>query len=339
MNVTDEMVEAACEAFGSGNLTQHGKDRMRDAIAAALSLPSAADGELPELPKPGFLWPQDTGDIPMWSANQMAAYARAAIAASRPSAADEPETLWLLVATQYGRDAHVTYCCTDDELHKAVRAELFAAEPLNADEEAEVTAVRDELVNEGAWYPEGDPPLYLYRVESPAYRPASARPSAGEGAGDWEATPMVPARFGGEEPAFRMDAYYYGFGATGIKAIDLILSAVACAGKAFHLTEDWTQECAAYHEGLRGDSPVDWIDNAAHDAAELARKASRPAAAAPGDDLAELIAAGKYVADYVLSHSALTYSPVACKEANDRLRAALARFAAAPSGPADARGV
>ncbi len=41
--------------------------------------------------------------------------------------------------------------------------------------------------------------------------------------------------------------------------------------------------------------------------------------------VAELIDAGQYVADYVLSYSALTYSPAACKEASDRLRAALAR--------------
>lgn len=32
----------------------------------------------------------------------------------------------------------------------------------------------------------------------------------------------------------RMDAYYYGFDSTGVDDIDRLLSAVACAGKAFH---------------------------------------------------------------------------------------------------------
>ena len=39
---------------------------------------------------------------------------------------------------------------------------------------------------------------------------------------------------------------------------------------------------------------------------------------------AELIAATKYASDFVLHYSALTYSPEACKEANDRLASALA---------------
>lgn len=75
---------------------------------------------------------------------------------------------------------------------------------------------------------------------------------------------------------FRMDAYYYGFGRTGSRAIDLILSAVACAGKAFHHTQDWNDEAEPYHGGLRGEAPIDWIQNAANDAAALLRQ--RPAA-------------------------------------------------------------
>lgn len=65
----------------------------------------------------------------------------------------------------------------------------------------------------------------------------------------------------------RMDAYYYGFGLTGVAEIDVLLSAVACAGKAFHHTESWGDECSPYHERHRGNSPVDWIQNAAEDAA------------------------------------------------------------------------
>lgn len=41
--------------------------------------------------------------------------------------------------------------------------------------------------------------------------------------------------------------------------------------------------------------------------------------------VAELIEAGQYVADYVLSYSAQTYSPTARKEAHARLYDALAR--------------
>jgi hypothetical protein len=41
------------------------------------------------------------------------------------------------------------------------------------------------------------------------------------------------------QPELRMDAYYYGFTPTGVRSIDEILSAVACAGKAYHNTCHW----------------------------------------------------------------------------------------------------
>lgn len=71
-----------------------------------------------------------------------------------------------------------------------------------------------------------------------------------------------------------MDAYYYGFYETGVKEIDLILSAIACAGKAFHSTENWTDYLygkpskSPYNDKLIGETPVDWIQNAAKNAAE-----------------------------------------------------------------------
>lgn len=68
-------------------------------------------------------------------------------------------------------------------------------------------------------------------------------------------------------PDLRMDAYYYGFGLTGIHAVDLILSAVACAGKAFHHTDCWFDESTPY-EGHSGSTPVEWIQNAGNAAAE-----------------------------------------------------------------------
>jgi len=67
----------------------------------------------------------------------------------------------------------------------------------------------------------------------------------------------------------RMSAYYYGFTATGIPDIDRILSAVACAGKAFHHTEDWHQEAEPFR-GHAGSNPIEWIQNAANDAAKAA---------------------------------------------------------------------
>lgn len=67
----------------------------------------------------------------------------------------------------------------------------------------------------------------------------------------------------------RMSAYYYSFRPTGNEAIDRILSAVACAGKAFHHTESWNEEIGeGLYEGTAGWSPVDWIQNAADDAAK-----------------------------------------------------------------------
>jgi alpha-mannosidase len=61
----------------------------------------------------------------------------------------------------------------------------------------------------------------------------------------------------------RMDAYYYSFERTGVLEIDLILSAVAWAGKAQHSTEEWTEN--AYGGNT---SPVEWIQIAANDAAK-----------------------------------------------------------------------
>jgi len=65
----------------------------------------------------------------------------------------------------------------------------------------------------------------------------------------------------------RMDAYYYSFERTGNDAIDKILSAVACAGKAYHNTESWLDEDGrATYCGHKGKSPVEWIQNAANEA-------------------------------------------------------------------------
>ncbi len=66
----------------------------------------------------------------------------------------------------------------------------------------------------------------------------------------------------------RMDGYYYGFASTGVQEIDAILSAVACAGKAYHHTEDWNNQCDNYEpDHFAGSTPVEWIQDAANRAA------------------------------------------------------------------------
>lgn len=98
-----------------------------------------------------------------------------------------------------------------------------------------------------------------------------------------EPTPMKEGQFGDKEPEFRMDAYYYGFAPTGLLVIDRILSAVACAGKSFHHTDCWTDQCTPY-DHLRGETVTDWIQNAADDAADAIRRA--PASKVQADHIA-----------------------------------------------------
>lgn len=68
-----------------------------------------------------------------------------------------------------------------------------------------------------------------------------------------------------------MNAYHYGFDETGVEAIDRILWAVACAGDAYQHTQYWNEKTSAL-DGLRGESPVEWIQNAANDAAAQFKK-------------------------------------------------------------------
>jgi hypothetical protein len=65
----------------------------------------------------------------------------------------------------------------------------------------------------------------------------------------------------------RMDAYYYSFEPTKVEAVDKILGAVACAGKAFHHTTDWNDEIKNPYDDHTGSTPVEWIQNAAIEAA------------------------------------------------------------------------
>lgn len=62
-----------------------------------------------------------------------------------------------------------------------------------------------------------------------------------------------------DEP-LRMNAYYYSFDPTGERVIDVVLSAVAWAGKAHHHTQYWTDTDL-------GESQVQQIQGAADNAA------------------------------------------------------------------------
>jgi len=57
----------------------------------------------------------------------------------------------------------------------------------------------------------------------------------------------------------RLSAYYYTFVPTGDEDVDNLLAAIAAAGKAFHSTSDWTDEC----EWLDGKSYIDLIQERA----------------------------------------------------------------------------
>lgn len=85
----------------------------------------------------------------------------------------------------------------------------------------------------------------------------------------------------------RMAGYYFGFAQTGVKPVDAILSAVACAGKAYHHTNGWEDDTEPYEDIHRGASPVLWIQHAASDCAELISRLSASYSAAVGErDLA-----------------------------------------------------
>ncbi len=64
-----------------------------------------------------------------------------------------------------------------------------------------------------------------------------------------------------------LTSYWFEFDATGVECIDRILSAVAEAGNRGHHTHSWQDE-EIPPAGHVGDSPEEWIQNAANDAAK-----------------------------------------------------------------------
>ena len=63
-----------------------------------------------------------------------------------------------------------------------------------------------------------------------------------------------------------LNAYYYGFDATGNEKVDGILAAVAAAGKGAHHTDQWNEVYDWMDDKL---SAVDRIQNAANEAAKI----------------------------------------------------------------------
>lgn len=109
----------------------------------------------------------------------------------------------------------------------------------------------------------------------------------------------------------RLHAYYYSFAPTGQREVDLILHAVARAGKAFHHTSQWADdEMEGFYEHCEGDTCEQWIQNAANKAAaalaakdaELA-KAREDVTQAAGALLVELPEPGTPMARVMLANA------------------------------------
>lgn len=66
-----------------------------------------------------------------------------------------------------------------------------------------------------------------------------------------------------------MEAYNFRFRETGVPEIDKILSAVALAARCYHNSTDWVTTDEV--DGHTGNNPVEWIQNAAYDAAKALR--------------------------------------------------------------------
>lgn len=69
-----------------------------------------------------------------------------------------------------------------------------------------------------------------------------------------------------------LNSYYFSFEKTGDDDVDNLLYAICRAGKAFHSTEQWHDEVGEMYEGVHGESPIDWIQNAANKLAEIKNK-------------------------------------------------------------------
>ena len=72
--------------------------------------------------------------------------------------------------------------------------------------------------------------------------------------------------------------YYIHFEPTGVPEVDRLLSAVGLAGKMYHQTIDWNEDDVDYGPIRKGESPVDFIQRAANDAAASLTPPAEPGA-------------------------------------------------------------
>jgi hypothetical protein len=127
-----------------------------------------------------------------------------------------------------------------------------------------------------------------------------------------DAMTKTPAFDDEDVPELRMSAYYYGFSETGVKDIDLILSSVATAGKAYHHTDQWHDDVSYSYPNMEGKNPVEWIQNAANSAAYIWK--TRSDQCIPASDIRPLVS----FIEYCLGSSV--------KDIHDRAKNTLAQF-------------
>jgi hypothetical protein len=74
---------------------------------------------------------------------------------------------WLFIATSEDPSEPVApvSCASEAAVLQAVKSAVFGGtDGLSAEHEAEAAAIAEELIEDGSFYFEGDPPLHLYRV-------------------------------------------------------------------------------------------------------------------------------------------------------------------------------
>lgn len=62
-----------------------------------------------------------------------------------------------------------------------------------------------------------------------------------------------------------LNSYHFSFEKTGNEKVDNLLYAICRAGKAFHNTSQWNDEVGEMYHGVKGITPVEWIQNAANE--------------------------------------------------------------------------
>lgn len=145
-------------------------------------------------------------------------------------------------------------------VRKIVNDALAATSPAQPE-----PAQRDERADFIEWFREQWPEILLvYEKQLPVPMLEESINAVNSSWLGWQARAALIN--GNDLPAIR--SKHFAFNATGDARIDKILLAVAKAGRAYHHTNDWNEECRDIGNdyGLEGDTPVEWIQNAANEA-------------------------------------------------------------------------